>query len=578
MPERRLAGTPASPGVAIGTVWTPIAQAGARGLVAIDDRARERDIALAALAAAADELTAVAARLPAAEGEIVEAGSLMAQDPSLIRTVEEAIASEGLTAGEAILRAAGHHADVIASIGDETLAARADDVRSLGRRAARLTTSERADAPSADNLIVLATDLGPADVAELAPALAGIVLVGGGATAHAAIVARSLGIPMVTGIDGQILESADGTTLVLDGARGTVVLEPSEECEQIARTDMRARGQAAARARELRDQPAVTTDGTAIGVLANVASREELEIALHAGAEGIGLLRTELAFLDAAAWPTEEEHLEALKPILTGLERLPAVVRVLDFGADKSPPFLRGTALRGLDLLLKHPDPFADQLRAILATAQFHDVRILLPMVDTAEQHAQARALIEEAAGTLGIDRIPPIGAMIETPLAAENAFAIARLADFLSIGTNDLTAATLGADRFAANAAHPHHPRVLRSIARSVAAAHDAGLAIEVCGEAASDPVMLPLLVGLGVDEVSVGAARIGEVRGWIRRLSAAEVARLARSALTMDSADEVQWAARQLADRLRACEPATPTSSGEHHSDPASLVVRGS
>jgi phosphoenolpyruvate-protein kinase (PTS system EI component) len=304
----------------------------------------------------------------------------------------------------------------------------------------------------------------------------------------------------------------------------------------------------------MRDQPAITADGRKIRVLANVSSSAELDVGFGTGAEGIGLLRTELAFLDATAWPSEQEHRAALEPILAGLQGRPAIVRVLDFGADKTPPFLRGLPERGLELLLAHEDAFLAQLRAIVTCARGRDVRILLPMVSHPDEIVASRALARRAASALAGGEPPPVGSMIETPRAAATASLIAEHSAFLSIGTNDLTAATLGADRFAANVARAYDPRVLRSIARSVAAAHEAGIALEVCGEAASDTVMLPLLVGLGVDEVSVGAARVGEVRGWIRGLNADQVEELARSALSLDTADEVARAVRS----MRAAVPA--------------------
>jgi phosphoenolpyruvate-protein kinase (PTS system EI component) len=276
-------------------------------------------------------------------------------------------------------------------------------------------------------------------------------------------------------------------------------------------------------------------------VLANVASPSELEVGAGAGAEGIGLLRTELAFLDAVDWPDERQHVAALEPILSGLEGRPAIVRVLDFGADKAPPFLHGVPQRGLELLLEHAEVLRRQLRAILRCSRGREVRIMVPMVDRPEQLAAARALLTQAAAEVGVEHLPPFGSMIETPLAVENARELAKLSDFFSIGTNDLTASTLGADRFAANAARAYHPKVLRSIACTVEAAHIAGISVEVCGEAGSDPVMLPVLVGLGVDELSVGAARVGEVRRWIRRLNSAEAAAYANGALAMEDADEV-------------------------------------
>jgi len=554
VPEQQFFGAPASPGLAVGVAWRPAAEFETAAPVGPERREAERDVALAALQRTVEVLYELAATLPAEEAEIVETGAMMGQDPVLVSAVEKAVLAQGLSAAQAIVRVANRHADAIAAIGDELLAARADDVRSLGRRAAAVARGKTTDVSAVSNAVLVADDLGPADVAEFASVLSGIVLAGGGPTAHAAIVARSLGIPMVTGA-GEPLEAVrDGALLVLDGSSGAVVVDPSADRARRAAEGMHVRRLASARASELRDEPATTTDGWRITVLANVASAAELDVALGAGAEGIGLLRTELAFLDAERWPTRQEHAEVLDSILGRLGNRPAVVRVLDFGADKSPPFLHGVPQRGLELLLAHADALADQLRAILAAAQRHEVRILLPMVDTAAQLARTRELLEDVAAELGIDAISPMGAMIETPTGARNADEIASRSGFLSIGTNDLTSATLGADRFSANDTQAHHPLVLRAIARSVAAAHDAGIRIEVCGEAASNPLMLPLLVGLGVDELSVGAARVGHVRAWVRQLEMKHVAGLARSVLTMDSAEEVEWTVRPLASELEA------------------------
>jgi phosphoenolpyruvate-protein kinase (PTS system EI component) len=528
--------------LAIGAAWCLANDVADAAPVSQDRRAAERESALNALSRVAEELSTMAARLAPAEAEIVETGALMARDPALLGGVVEATMTSGLTAPAAILQATAQHADAIAALGDEMLAARADDVRSLGRRAARLCAGA-AVAPPGRDLVLIADDLGPADVAEYAPNLAAIALAGGGATAHAAIVARSLGLPMVTGLGAEVLTVADGTRVAVDGRRGTAVLAPAPEYARSAATAMSDRRRDAIRAQACAHDPAVSTDGVRVTVLANVATPAELTLALGAGAEGIGLLRTELAFLEAADWPGERDHASQLEPILTGLGARPAVIRVLDFGADKAPPFLHGVAARGLELLLDHPHAFTAQLRAILRGGAGYDVRILLPLVDTPEQLAATRELAGQLAAELGL-RLPPVGAMIETRAGTANARAIAAGADFLSIGTNDLTAAILGTDRFAAGAGQAHHPRVLQAIAQAVTAAHEAGRRIEVCGEAASEPTMVPLLIGLGVDELSVGAARVAEDREWIRQLDAGEAAGLARSALTMDTADEVEWA----------------------------------
>jgi phosphoenolpyruvate-protein kinase (PTS system EI component) len=557
MAERLFRGGPASPGAGVGVAWRRRDQVHSGERVPWEDHERERDAALAALAAAAEELTELAAGLPSEEAEIVEAGVLMASDPALARAVEEAILARGLPAAEAVMMATEQHAAAIARIDDVTLAARADDVRSLGRRAARLAGREATYSPPDGPVILVADDLGPADVAELAPALVGVALAAGGPTAHAAIVARSLGVPMVTGLGKDVLELTDGTPAALDGTTGVLVIEPSSDRAAAATAAMSQRLLGDERSRKERDLPASTCDGRRIAVLTNVASLGELQVGLASGAEGIGLLRTELAFLDAPEWPTEQDHRDALAPILGALGARRAVVRVLDFGADKSPPFLSDTGQRGLELMLSNRDALISQLRAILVCSSGRDVRILLPMVDHAAQLAATRELLEHAAHTLGIRQTPPLGAMIETPTAAAAAAAIASHADFLSIGTNDLTAAALGADRFAANTAQaddPHDPRVLRLIDESVRAAHAAGMTIEVCGEAASDPLMLALLIGLDVDELSVGAARVGTVRRWVRRLSHSEVSGLAQAALQLDSAERVAAAAGAVQAELQS------------------------
>ncbi len=563
MTEQSICGSPASPGLAAGAVWhLPGGGGGVPAREAHDDcvgpadRPAECDRALSALDAAAEALTSLARTLPDAEAEIVETGALMAADPVLRGAIEAAIGGRGLPASTAILEAAEHQARAIDAIGDAHLAARADDVRSLGRRAAQLAEGRPDDLEAArlptDEAILLAPELGPADVAELAGAVCAIGLTGGGATTHAAIVARSLGIPMVTGLPADALALPADTIVVLDGSRGEMIVGPEPGRLGQARSAAAARAQAAGLARARRSQPAATADGRRVTVLTNVASPEEVALAIEAGAEGIGLLRTELAFQDAADWPDEAAHAEALEPILAQLGQRPAVVRVLDFGADKAPPFLRGVTERGLELLIAHPEAFVRQLRAILRMAGRHDVRILLPMVDTPGQVKATSELLAHVARSLGLTAVPPLGAMIETPSAVQHAEEIAAASDFLSIGTNDLTATVLGMDRFAGNSGCTHDPRVLAAIASATSAAHDQGRRIEVCGEAASDAMLVPLLVGLGIDELSVGAARVGLVRDWIRSLNAEEMAGMARSALTMDSAEEVEWIVRPIAAEL--------------------------
>jgi phosphoenolpyruvate-protein kinase (PTS system EI component) len=543
-----LRGAPASPGVAVGPAR--VLDRADEGPVA---RTRPWPVELAharaALDAARAALETTAGRLRGAgrgaEADMLEAGALMAADPALDEAVAEAVRERARSAATAIREAAELHAGRIAALGDPVLAERAADVRSLGRRAARLAAGDAGEEPAArtPGVVVVAGDLGPADVAELEDRIAAIALAAGGPTAHAAIIARSLGVPMAVGLGDALLGVADGDELLVDGVAGLAIVRPPAERAARARAAMGARRAAARLAAARRELPATTRDGRALRVLVNAAGPAEVRAGLAAGAEGIGLLRTELAFLDARGWPSEVDHRAALGPVLDALgPRAQATIRLLDFGGDKTPPFLRGTDARGIALLLGAPDALRAQLRAIAGLADSARVRVLLPMVQSSDQveevRAELRAAVEQAGGA---GAPPALAAMVETPAAVGAAAALAACCDTLSLGTNDLTAAALGTDRFAPGEARAHDPVVLRLVAQVVAAAQAAAIDVEVCGEAASDPTALPLLVGLGVDELSVGAARVGEVRGWVRALDAGHAAAAAAAALALHDAHAV-------------------------------------
>ena len=562
MSERVLRGAPASPGLAAGHARVLSHPSGAPARVPVPEAELEgqAERARAALAEAASELERIAAGLREGgrgeEAEIVETGALMAADPVLEAAVTAAVLGARASAEAALLAATEEHAQVIESLPDATLAARADDVRSLGRRAARIAAGGGgAPSQNGSTFILVAQDLGPADVAEYGERAAGIALSAGGTTAHAAIVARSLGIPMTVQAGEELLSISDGAAVVVDGGEGEVVVDASAERLELALSASRARAHARAKERADRALPAVTADGRRVRVLVNAVAPAEVVAGLAAGAEGAGLIRTELAFLDARGWPTGAAHAAMLRPLLADLAGLTATVRVLDFGGDKLPPFLSDEPRRGIELLLAHPGAFRTQLAAIAEAAAWHErtattsteeggagLRVLLPLVRGPDDVRLTRAMLPAGAPRLSL------GAMIELPEAAEAAHELAAECDFLSIGTNDLTHATLGTDRFAHGEAPAHDPRVLRHIAAAADAARAAGISLEVCGEAASDPLTVPLLVGLGADELSVGAARVGTVRAWIRGLDYGEAAELARQALEAPDAAAVERLARPL------------------------------
>jgi len=509
---RTLHGVSASPGVAIGQALVLGRAVRHADTVTVTNRSAEADRARHALEQAASDLERLAAGLRdagrPAEADVVDTGVLMAMDPELITRVETLILDSGLYAADALREATEQTALELSRLPDPTLALRADDVRSLGRRAA---AHVEGDVTIAAGGVLIADTLGPADVAELAPSVNAIALAAGGITSHAAIVARSLGLPMVVGAGAELLEVEDGEEVLVDGDHGAVLREPDAEQAAEARTDVERRHSAREIAIARRLEPAKTRDGRRVRVLANASTAAELEEATGQGAEGVGLMRTELLFLEATAWPSYERQVEVFRPVLARLEDQTATVRLFDFGGDKTPPFLSGIVKRGIDVLLDEPDALRAHVKAVVDAGRGTRLRILVPMVSSASQLIAVR----EAVGSG-----PLVGAMIETPEAASAPAEIAQASDFLSIGTNDLTQLVLGLDREQSRRAPVMNPRVLILIDATVRAGHAARIDVDVCGEAASDPAVMPILIGLGVDELSVAAARVGLVRQLVREL----------------------------------------------------------
>jgi phosphoenolpyruvate-protein kinase (PTS system EI component) len=583
MSERVLRGIAASPGIGAGPVHLLDPRPGEdSSSVPLSDRPATLEAAELALQSAAAQVAAVAERLRGEgrddEAEIVDTGGMLAADPALLNSVRGRILDEGQSAAAAIIGAAGELAEQLANLEDEMLAARADDIRSVGRRAALIAAGRRRESSPQDGWsegILVASDLGPADVAELSPEIGGVALSGGAVTAHAAIVARSLGIPLVVGLGGEVFSIAEDEPAVIDGSEGEFILSPSLARAAHARLAGEARQRSRSAAAARRELPAVTTDGHELRVLSNVAGPAEVRVALEAGAEGIGLFRTELSFLDARAWPERRDHERVLRPALGALGDRVATVRLLDFGGDKSPPFLQGRNERGIELQLSDPGALDAQLEALLDAGRATDLRVLVPMVEDADQlRAVREALARAAAVVPGVAR-PPVGAMVETADAVERVALIAEQSEFLSIGTNDLSASILGQDRFKDGGVGASHPEVLRAIEAVARAGKDAGMSVELCGEAASDPSLLPLLIGFGVGELSVGAARVGEVRAWVRALSLRECTALARRALRAESEADVAALTADVAGQLGSAE--FRDAAGERVNGSGSVVSLG-
>ena len=551
-----LIGVAASPGLAVGEVFQvrrmeiDVAEPGA----GVDE---ERRRLAAALAAAHGQLAALRAQLHAkadpAKAAIFAAHEELISDPDLLEIAESAIA-KGKSAGFAWKKAAATHADRLAALRNELLALRANDLRDVGQRVLSLLTGVDVRPPAyPPNSVLVAEDLTPSETAALDRSrVSGICTTRGGATSHVAILARSLGIPALAGVDPAVLEVPDGTVVILDANDGTLRLHASSEDIAIIR---RAQGRSELRRRENAAralEPAITLDGRRIEVLANIGGLEDATRIAALGGEGVGLLRSEFLFLERRDAPTEEEQFETYKAIAEALgPGRPLIIRTLDVGGDKplaylpipkeDNPFL---GERGVRVGLDRPEILRTQLRAILRAAAFGKVSVMFPMIATLNELRDVKAMLGEEAASLGVPPVPA-GIMVEVPATAIMAAQFAREANFFSIGTNDLTQYTLAMDR-----GHPKlapqvdglSPAVLRLIAHTVRGAQPLGRRIGVCGAIASDPGAVPILLGIGVDELSVSLPAIPAVKAQIRGLRLDECQRLAERALAAESAQEVR------------------------------------
>ena len=525
----RYRGQPVSEGVGTGQIYLGDAPGGA-------DRSNPgEDDVRAAFAAVARERAALAARLRERgqdlQAGIVDIGALIAADPALIGPAIDAVraGADGLAAVSA---AAEAQAAVLAALPDPDLAQRAGDVRQVAAAVLDHLRGTSAPPPPAGKFILVRHEVDPADLIRLADSersgsgLAGAVSVAGGASSHAAIIARGLGLPMLAGADPAVLAAAAGHHAILDAVAGELIVDPAGADLALATPETPATRGAPVKI--------TTADGEPVTLLCNVASGAETRLGLSGGAAGVGLLRTEIAFTGASGWPSEAGHLAQLTPILSLLIERSAVVRLLDFSGDKVPPFLDHGQEQGLPALLHAPGALEDQLRAVLRAGSGTRLAVLVPMVTSLDQVAQVRAALAKAAAEAGADP-PELGIMVEVASTAAAAAEFAPAVDFFSIGTNDLTSEVLGLDRAdpETRPALAADPRVLALIENVVQAAQGAGVKVSVCGDAAADPLVLPLLLGLGVRTLSVGAARVPQVAGWIAVTDARAAARRAEEIL---------------------------------------------
>ncbi len=546
-----LSGVAAAAGVAIGPAHRLGGPAGPPTERAVTDRgaecARLHEALAVARRAIEHDREVVADRAGRAEAEIFDAHLALLEDAALLAPAQAAI-DAGTSAERAWYDSAQEVAARYRGLSEPLLAERATDVLDVGRRVVTALTGDT-DAGAAAAGIAITDELTPAQAARLDPErILAIATARGSATAHAAILARALGLPAVVGLGPPVLAVADGTPLLLDGEAGTVAVDPPAPTlsEAQARRERDRRRREAARERS--HEPGATRDGRRIEVFANLGATAEAARAVELGAEGVGLLRTEFLFLGRAALPDEEEQTETLRQIAAALAGRPLVVRTLDAGADKplpalpmppeSNPFL---GVRGIRLGLEHRDVLVTQFRAILRVAAEYPVKAMLPMVATLEEIVAARDLLAQAREQTQITAQLELGIMVEVPAAALAAARLGEHVDFFSVGTNDLTQYTMAAERgdarLASLLAGPQ-PAVLALIQATVrgAAVHDRW--VGVCGELAGDPAAAILLAGLGVTELSMAPGLIPDVKAALREVDLDQARAAALEAMETDDA----------------------------------------
>jgi phosphotransferase system enzyme I (PtsI) len=518
---------------------------------------------------AKDQLREVQARAEKAAGSeeaaLFGAHAEMLEDPELLGAVRRAIKNEAINAEAAVYDAAESYARKLEALESEYLRARAADVRDVRDRVLRIlldvakSPTEGLNEPS----VILAHDLAPSDTALLDKSLTlGFCTAGGSSTSHTAILARSLGLPAVVGAGPEITGVPNDTTLVLDGSEGVVVVEPDDET--VERYEQH-REQVAAildSAQDKAGEPAVTRDGHRVEVVANIGDVEGAEAALHAGAEGVGLLRTEFLYLERDHLPDEKEQFRAYRAIADVFGNLPVVLRTLDIGGDKELPYLDlpeemnpFLGVRAIRLCLARPELIKPQLRAALRAGVGRNIKVMFPLITALAELRAARKLLDNCRSELEDEgkataEETEIGIMVETPAAAVMADRLAGEVDFFSIGTNDLSQYTMAADRTNKDVASlltGFQPAVLRLVRDTIAAAHDHGIWVGLCGELAGEPLAIPILLGLGVDELSMNPAAVALAKQIIRQLSLDETKKLAEDVLELDSPDMVKEVVRE-------------------------------
>lgn len=567
-------GTGASAGIGIGKVVILKEEALVIRRDTVADAAAEKERFKKAVEKSIEDTQALAAdmaeRIGEKEAEILNGHLMLLQDPMMTMEIEGKIDSEKLCSEAAIEDVCTMYADMFASMDDELMQQRAADMRDIKTRMQKVLLGVKSVDVSAlpKGSVLVAEDLTPSVTAGINPEnVTGIVTELGGRTSHSAILARALEIPAVVAAAGILSQAADGDEIILDGESGEIFVKPEESVK--AEYEAK-RASYLAEKEELKKyigRETITKDGVKIEVAANIGRPEDVDRVLSYDAEGIGLFRTEFLFMDRTSMPTEEEQFEAYRKVAVAMNGKPVIIRTLDIGGDKEipymglkkdeNPFLGYRAIRFC--LDRKDDIYRPQLRALLRASAFGAIKIMVPMVTCVEEYREAKALIHEIMDELEQEGIPynkdiQVGIMVETAAASLMADVFAREVDFFSIGTNDLTQYTMSVDRGNDKVSYLYstfNPAVLRSIHHIIECGRKEGIMVGMCGEAASDPLMIPLLVAFGLNEFSMSASAVLKARKMITECDSRKLQEMADKAMSFVTASEIESFMREFTEK---------------------------
>ncbi len=504
--------------------------------------------------------------------QIIDANLLIFEDQMLIDDTIKVIREDKINAEWALKKVLTRLMELFDNMEDEYFKERGSDIeQSVNRILINLMGKKHENISEIDEpSIIVAHDLGPSDTAQMAKGkvLAFLTDVGG-RTSHTSIMARSLEIPAVVGLESVTHQVETGDTVVIDGTTGTVIINPSDKVIEVYQQKRVRYEQYNQDLHRYRDLPAETTDGKIVEIMGNIEIVDEMGSLIDHGAEGIGLYRSEFLYLNRRELPTEEEHLEAYKKVAENMDGKPVIIRTLDIGGDKPLPFLDldeesnpAMGLRAIRLCFDRVDIFKTQLRGILRASAFGNIKVMFPMISGVHELRRAKSILEETKEELtaeGIEYNPDmeVGIMIEVPSAALVADLLAKESDFFSIGTNDLIQYTIAIDRVNEHVAYlfePSHPAILRVIKQVVKAANDAGISVGICGEMAGEPVYAIVFLGLGIKHLSMSAGSLLKVKKLIREVSYEDAKDICDTIMTFDTAREIEeFLASRLAGILK-------------------------